>query len=393
MSAAKLKLALSVILVSAALSVGAGALAVHAWGDKFVQAKLESSPQAAAQKPVAPKQAEEPIIRTIRESDALPAGAIHRLGSSRFLHDHAPSWWMATAFAHNGKMLAMCAGSVRLWDPATGKLLREIDGRFWTTGSMLFSPDDKVLAVQAEKAIYLLDPATGKLLHRLAGEGLSRVFAFSPDGKLLATTGPSSNAKTDGNYSVSLLETATGRQIAVLRGHHYLIHSAAFTPDGRTLVTACYRNRICRWDVARGELRKSFNLQLPEGRVACLSPDGATLAIAPPRVDPKPGEGDTLWDTETGQQRSTLPSRRGVLRDVDDHNSDTPSFRSRTIILGDDFDAGQFAILGAGRQRAPAIDPPEALQSGQFVRTVIIYVSISVYHGERYYGGSTYGLD
>jgi RNA polymerase sigma factor (sigma-70 family) len=319
MSAAKLKLALTLIAVTVALSAGAGVLAVHVLADKTAPAEQETGPKAAVQKLGASKAVEAPIDRTVREGDVLPAGAIRRLGSPRFRHDHGNTSWMATAFAHNGKMLATCAVSVRLWDLTTGKLLREIetgklqwktDGCFWTTGSMLFSPDDKVLAVQAEKAIYLLDSATGKLLHRLAGEGLSPVFAFSPDGKLLATGGPCSPAKDGTNWSVSLWDTATGRQIANLRGHNHKIHSAAFTPDGRTLVTACYRNRICRWDVARGELRKSIDLPLPEGREARLSPDGSTLAIASPLRQAKSPDTDSLWDTETGRQRCTLPSRR-----------------------------------------------------------------------------------
>jgi WD40 repeat protein len=311
MSAARLKPTLTVLGVIVALTVGAGALAVPAWVDKVAQAGQEGSAKAAGRGPGAPQQAREPVVRTVREGDDLPAGAIHRLGSPRFRHDHGDTSWLATAFSHNGKMLATCAVSIRLWEPATGKLLREIDGRFWTCGSMLFSPDDKVLAVQGEKTISLLDPATGKLLHHLRVEPLTRVFAFSPDGKLLVTTGPSSGGKAGGNFSVSLWNTATGREIAVLRGHEYVIHGAAFTPDGRTLVSACYRNRVCRWDVARGKLLQSFDLPLPEGRVACLSPDGDTLVVAPPRPAPQSGDGDSLWDTKTGRRRCTLPSERG----------------------------------------------------------------------------------
>jgi RNA polymerase sigma factor (sigma-70 family) len=310
MSAAKFKLVLSMILVAAALSVGAGALAVYAWADKIVSAMQAISPKAAEQVPEAPKKTEAPIVRTIREGEELPTGVVHRFGSPRFRHDHGGTAWMATAFAHSGRMLATCAGTIRLWEPTTGKLLREIDGRFWSPVSMLFSPDDKVLAVQGERAIFLLNPATGKLLRQLSVEVLSPVFAFSPDGKLLATGGPLSEAKVSTNWSVSLWDTATGRQITNLRGHNYKIHSAAFTPDGRTLVTACYRNRVCRWDVARGELRKSFDLPLPEGRESHLSPDGSTLAVASPLQAAQSDDADSLWDTETGRQRCTLPSRR-----------------------------------------------------------------------------------
>src|SRR6185312_4816078 len=111
-----------------------------------------------------------------------------------------------------------------------------------------------------------------------------------------------SAAKAGGTYSVSLWDTATGRQISVLPGHGTLIHSAAFTPDGRTLVTACYGNRVCRWDVARGELRKSFDLPLRLGRESHLSPDGSTLAVASPlHAAPQSDDADSLWDTETGK--------------------------------------------------------------------------------------------
>jgi WD40 repeat protein len=218
---------------------------------------------------------------------------------------------MATAFSRDGKRLATCGVSVRVWDTATGKLLREIEGPFWTCGSVVFSPDGKRLAAQAERAICLVGPASGAVVHRLRGEGLARAFAFSPDGKLLATSGPSAGPKRGGAFSVALWDTATGRRGAVLAGHRHVVHGAAFSPDGRTLVTACYANRVCRWDVGTGKLLKSFDLGVPEGRTACLSPDGRTLAVACPWPAPGREAGDSLWDTETGRRRCVLPSGRG----------------------------------------------------------------------------------
>jgi RNA polymerase sigma factor (sigma-70 family) len=310
MFAGRLKLVLTVALTATALAVGAGALALPGWVDRFVPGTQAGGPQPASNNPDKPKAAEDRSVR-VRHGDETPPGVLRRLGSLRFRHDHGGTGWLATAFSRDGRMLATCAGSIRLWDPATGRLLREIDGRFWPCGSMLFSPGSAVLAVQGEKEISLLDPGTGAVLHRLRGEALSRVFAFSPDGRLLATSGPSSGARGGGRFEVSLWDTTTGRQVAVLSGHAHVVHSAAFTPDGQTLVTACYRNRVCRWDVVRGELRKSFDLPLREGRTACLSPDGSTLAIAPPWPAPHPGDTDSLWDTETGERRGTLASERG----------------------------------------------------------------------------------
>jgi WD40 repeat protein len=204
-------------------------------------------------------------------------------------------------------MLATCSGLIHLWEVSTGKLLREVEGRFWPTGSLVFSPNGQILAAQREKEICLVNPATGKVFRRLAVEPLSRAFAFSPDGKLLATSGPS--AKAGGSYSVSLWSLATGRQVSVLWGHRRPVYSAAFTPDGRTLVSASLDNRICHYEVGTGNLQKSFDLPLPEGRTACLSPDGRTLAVASP-WPAQPGADDTLWSTETGKRFASIPSRR-----------------------------------------------------------------------------------
>jgi WD40 repeat protein len=53
---------------------------------------------------------------------------------------------------------------------------------------------------------------------------------FSPDGRTLVT------ASTDGTARV--WDTATGREIAVLRSHEGFVRSAVYSADGRTVVTA-----------------------------------------------------------------------------------------------------------------------------------------------------------
>ena len=66
--------------------------------------------------------------------------------------------------------------------------------------------------------------------------------AFSPDGKLLASTG--------GDGSVTLWDTSTGVQERALRGHKDIVYDVRFDPEGRRLVTAGYDQTITLWDLS-----------------------------------------------------------------------------------------------------------------------------------------------
>ncbi len=275
MFAARLKFVLTAVLAVAALSAGAGALALRASADR-------PGPELAGGGAGAGR---------VSEGAAVPAGA-RRLGPSRFRQAHLSASWFVTAFTPDGKMLATCDGNICLWDTATGRRLREIESRVVGNSPALFSPDGKVLAVTENGAdIVLFDPATGKLLRRLPGEG--RGCAFSPDGKRFVSSSGKGGA-------VGLWDTADWRPLALLRGHPDFVHGAAFTADG-TLVTVGWANHVCRWDVTTGKLKGSLRLPLPEGRNACLSPDGTALAVTPRDNGPA-----TLWDTETGKKRCVL---------------------------------------------------------------------------------------
>src|SRR2546430_2284989 len=101
----------------------------------------------------------------------------------------------SVAFSPDGRLLAAGSGhtGILLWDAATGKETRRIDGAH-VGDSIAFSPDGKTLAStrnwqqgKAGAVVHLWDVATGTVCGQLRGdENLIRCAAFSPDGKLLA---------------------------------------------------------------------------------------------------------------------------------------------------------------------------------------------------------------
>ena len=72
--------------------------------------------------------------------------------------------------------------------------------------------------------------------------GCCVVRRFSPDGRTVVTG--------SGDKTARLWEVASGREIAVLRGHEDAVSSVAFSPDGRTVVTGSGDKTARLWEVA-----------------------------------------------------------------------------------------------------------------------------------------------
>ena len=164
-------------------------------------------------------------------------------------------------------------------------------------GSVIFSPDGKTLAVGGYQQVRLLDPRTGKVLKNLNGAaGLVRSVAFSPDGKWLAAGGGLCQQWGE----VQIWDAPEGKLLRTMRGHKDCIYSVAFSPNGKLLASGSYDKMIKLWDPATGKDLRTLSDHIDAVFAVAFSPDGKWLASGSQDNSVK------IWDVATGKRLYTL---------------------------------------------------------------------------------------
>jgi WD40 repeat protein len=261
---------------------------------------------------------------------------------------------LAVAFSKDGRLVAtggtvsevdpltrarrVVAGEARVWQAATGELILGPLPHGRTVRALAFRPSgDLLLTGSEDMAARFYSVATGALLGRpLEHEGTVARVAFSPDGRLAATgsagggsgvaarlwelpPGPGPVRTTfplgkgspvhvlallpeahgmvriaEGDRSVLVLDTATGKQCGPSIENGGLIEHAVCSLDGRTLLTAGESKRVRFWEVASG--KRLAECELPAAyQGASFSPDGRAVALAT-------ADGAVrVWEVVTGQ--------------------------------------------------------------------------------------------
>jgi RNA polymerase sigma factor (sigma-70 family) len=273
-------------------------------------------------------------------TNALPEGALARLGSGRLRHGAPVS---ELAFAPDGNRLVSAGtGRLRVWDAATGGLEHQFrigdfglpivafsaDGTLLTSDNkpnehgcllldvlrgtklrrttlrpdpgalftMAVSPGGRLFAIAEWDNVRLFDPATGKeTLHLPVPDLMGGLHvALSPDGKAVAFG--------DNNSVIRVHDTTAGKRIAELKGEWNSLTRLTFSPDGQSLAGIIggvpgSGDAVVVWDIAKGKERYRLPGMASSG-TCVFTPDGKGLVVS----ELQKGRDLTLWNAADGKE-------------------------------------------------------------------------------------------
>lgn len=238
--------------------------------------------------------------------EPLPAGAIARMGSSKF---RLPQGAAALVFSPDSKWLLSGdnQGTIQAWDVATGQVARQWRLSQANVMLMRYSPDGSRLAVSyADGSVYVMDPVAGRTVYSQNDRRYDPLFfAWTPDSKTLLM------CRRDGR--VQLIDAATWREIKAWSISMNTAAGLACSPDGKSVILQTYDGNVRCVDLQTGKESVSFEKLGPDMRNKVRSSNALTFTPDGKQVlGAFSNQAIPVWDAKTGKitRRFQLPANQ-----------------------------------------------------------------------------------
>ena len=229
-------------------------------------------------------------------------------------------WVKSVALTPDGKTAVSatdCSDNLRVWDLRSGECLHtlEVLGLGGVRSVSLTPSGIMAVCVVAlcEYASYqIFDLATGKMLREFQGRTnrwCNKIaISLTHDGNSLVSVGE--------NNPLCVWDVNSGTCLRVLEGFTAFAHAVSLTADGSVAISACLDKTLRVWNLATGGVHS-----MPEGQAniieaVAITPDGKTALSAcgdrskqtPPFVD--------VWDVSTGECLRRLEGHTNFVKAV-----------------------------------------------------------------------------
>jgi WD40 repeat protein len=193
----------------------------------------------------------------------------------------------ACCFSLDGRRVASAGdGTIRVWGFRGDQAGGGARGHSSSVEALAFSADGRwVASAGADKTIRVWESPGGREVQTLNREAGG---AFSQDGRLILVLRKLWRSGT----SVQVWDVINDRKVVSLEGTFLTISAAAFSRDGRRIVSA-HTRKVRLWDAATGRLERSLEGHSGFPWAVGFSPDGRQIVCAS-------GSAVAVWDAAAG---------------------------------------------------------------------------------------------
>lgn len=256
---------------------------IDAWRARYTKQPTDTAPDAPTQPATSKVEPSTDRLEAPREINRVECKPIWSVGQGMTFR--------SVEFSPLGDKIATACeykDGVWLWDAPTGDSIAKLCDTSMSDGVAVFSPDGEhllVLPTFYDLTLLHVDSAAPMAKYR------GRNARFSPDGNQVVIAW---------HKEVRIWDTDIGGVIASLKGHQESVRAAAFSPNGRFIVSGSEDGTAIVWDTAT-----DFIVHTLRGHQDCVSnanfsPDSLQI------VTTSHDKTARIWSTVTGEQIAKL---------------------------------------------------------------------------------------